>query len=119
MTVPVPIAEVLPLYGRTFFVTFASRYEPETMIRKTVYRCEGTCSQQIEIETEENIVRRVAFTGGCHGNTQGIAALVRGMRIDEAAARLKGIDCRGRGTSCPDQLARALERMQAPAESGD
>lgn len=54
------------------------------------------------------IIREVAFTGGCHGNTQGIAALVRGMRAEEAAERLGGIDCRGKGTSCPDQLSRAL-----------
>ena len=58
---------------------------------------------------EDGVIRHVAFTGGCHGNTQGIAALVRGMRAEEAVARLKGIDCRGRGTSCPDQLAKALE----------
>lgn len=78
---------------------------------KTTYSCTGTCSQAIEIEVEEGVIRQVNFVGGCHGNTQGIAALVRGMRAEEAVARLKGIDCRGRGTSCPDQLARALERM--------
>ena len=79
---------------------------------KTTYTCKGTCSQAIEIEVEEGVIRHVAFIGGCHGNTQGIAALVRGMRVEEAVARLKSIDCRGRGTSCPDQLARALEAMR-------
>ena len=80
------------------------------MIRKITHACEGTCSRQIEIEVEDGIVRSVAFTGGCHGNTQGIAALVRGMKASDAAARLAGIDCRGKGTSCPDQLARALKQ---------
>lgn len=79
------------------------------MIRKITHICRGTCSQQIDIELEDRTVRKVAFTGGCHGNTQGISALVCGMRIDEAVARLEGIDCRGRGTSCPDQLAQALK----------
>lgn len=79
------------------------------MIRKITHTCVGTCSRQIEIELEDGIVRSVAFTGGCHGNTQGVAALVRGMRAEEAAAKLEGIDCRGKGTSCPDQLARALK----------
>ena len=83
------------------------------MTRKLTYPCVGTCSKQIEIELEGDVIRSVEFAGGCHGNTQGIAALVEGMRAEEAVARLKGIDCRGRGPSCPDQLARALESMQA------
>ncbi|MBE5033167.1 TIGR03905 family TSCPD domain-containing protein [Gallalistipes aquisgranensis] len=69
----------------------------------------GVCSRRIEIETEDGVVREVAFTGGCNGNTQGISVLVRGMKVDEVIARLRGIDCKGKGTSCPDQLARALE----------
>lgn len=80
------------------------------MIRKITYPCAGTCSRQVDIEIDEqNIIRSVLFTGGCHGNTQGVAALVNGMKAEEAIARLEGIDCRGRGTSCPDQLARALK----------
>ncbi len=79
------------------------------MNKKISYACAGTCSKQVDIELEDGVIRHVAFTCGCHGNTQGIAALVRGMRAEEAVARLKGIDCRGRGTSCPDQLAKALE----------
>ena len=78
------------------------------MIRTIQYACQGTCSRAVEIDLDGDTVQRVAFVGGCDGNTQGVAALVRGMRIDEAIARLEGIDCRGRGTSCPDQLARAL-----------
>ena len=66
------------------------------MTRHISYPTLGTCSRQIDIELEDGIIRNVTFTGGCHGNTQGIAALVR------------GIDCRGKGTSCPDQLAKAL-----------
>ncbi|MDE6445734.1 MAG: TIGR03905 family TSCPD domain-containing protein [Alistipes sp.] len=80
------------------------------MTRKLTYPCVGTCSTQIAIELEGDTIRSVSFTGGCHGNTQGIAALVRNLPAAEAIARLKGIDCRGRGTSCPDQLARALEQ---------
>ena len=82
------------------------------MIRKITHTCVGTCSQRIEIELEADIVRNVAFVGGCDGNTQGVAALVRGMRVDDAISRLSGIDCRGRGTSCPDQLARALREAR-------
>jgi len=79
------------------------------MTKHITHICTGTCSQQIDIELEGEIIRDVAFTGGCHGNTQGVAALVRGMKAADAIARLEGIDCRGRGTSCPDQLARALK----------
>ena len=62
----------------------------------------------IDITLDGDTVAEVRFTGGCMGNTQGVAALVRGMKVTDAIARLEGIDCRGRGTSCPDQLARAL-----------
>ncbi|WP_290540763.1 TIGR03905 family TSCPD domain-containing protein [Alistipes sp.] len=80
------------------------------MIQKITHVCQGTCSRQIDIEVEEGIVRSVVFTGGCHGNLQGIAALVCGMTAAQVADRLEGIDCRGRGTSCPDQLAKALKK---------
>jgi len=76
------------------------------------YKTSGTCSQMIQIEAEDGIIRHVKFLGGCAGNTQGVARLAEGMAIDEAIRRLKGIQCRG-GTSCPDQLARALMEMQA------
>ena len=80
------------------------------MTRHISYPPLGTCSRQIDIELEDGIIRNVTFTGGCHGNTQGIAALVRGMKAADAIARLEGIDCRGKGTSCPDQLAKALRQ---------
>ncbi len=79
------------------------------MIQKITHRCQGTCSRQIDIEIEDGIVRKVVFTGGCDGNTKGVASLVRGMKVEEVIARLEGIDCHGKGTSCPDQLARALK----------
>lgn len=81
------------------------------MIRRITYPTSGTCSRQIDIELEDGIIRSVLFTGGCQGNTQGVAALVQGMKASDAIARLEGIDCRGRGTSCPDQLAKALRQM--------
>ena len=80
------------------------------MTRHLTHTCVGTCSRQIDIELDNDIIRSVRFTGGCDGNTQGVAALVRGMKVEEAIARLEGIDCLGRGTSCPDQLARALRQ---------
>lgn len=71
----------------------------------------GVCSRKINIEiSDDGIIESVRFTGGCNGNTSGISALVRGMKADEAIARLENIDCNGRGTSCPDQLARALKQ---------
>ena len=79
--------------------------------RASFLTCGVVCSQQIDIELEGDIIRRIQYTGGCHGNTQGLAALCVGMNKDEVIARLRGIDCGGRGTSCPDQLARALEML--------
>ncbi len=76
---------------------------------KYTYDTQGTCSSQISFELEDGIVKNVHFVRGCNGNTQGIAALVEGMRAEEVIKRLKGTNCNGRGTSCPDQLARALE----------
>ena len=73
------------------------------------YKTRGTCSTKINFDVIDGKVRNVVFTNGCHGNTQGVSALIEGMDIDEAISRIKGIDCRGRGTSCPDQLAKALE----------
>lgn len=80
------------------------------------YTTHGTCSQQILIDAEGDTIQSVQFIGGCTGNTQGVARLVQGMKIDEVIARCKGIQCRG-GTSCPDQLARALELMLAQREA--
>ena len=77
------------------------------------YTTHGTCSSAIDIEIDGDIIRDVAFSGGCHGNTQGLVALLRGMKVSDAIARLRGIDCKGRGTSCPDQLAQALESIES------
>lgn len=73
------------------------------------YKTKGVCSSEIQFEIEDGIVKSVQFVRGCPGNTFGLSALVQGMRIEEVISKLKGIDCRGRGTSCPDQLAKALE----------
>ena len=80
------------------------------MAKKFTYKTQGTCSKSIEIELEGDIVKSVRFEGGCHGNTQGIGLLTRGMQAADVIARLEGIDCKGRGTSCPDQLAQALRQ---------
>ncbi|SFT46786.1 uncharacterized protein TIGR03905 [Lachnospiraceae bacterium XBD2001] len=74
-----------------------------------VYQTKGTCSRAIQFEVDGDTIQSVQFVGGCDGNTQGVAALVKGMKVEDAIARLEGIDCRGRGTSCPDQLAKALK----------
>ena len=78
-----------------------------------VYKTKGVCSRSIEFEIEGDVVKSVKFNGGCNGNTQGIASLVQGMKVDDVIQRLKGTDCNGRGTSCPDQLAKALEEARA------
>lgn len=69
----------------------------------------GVCSRQITIEVNDGIIENVKFSGGCSGNTQGVAALVKGMSVEDAISRLEGINCNGKGTSCPDQLAKALK----------
>ena len=77
------------------------------------YKTQGVCSSLIDIEMNGNIIESVKFTGGCNGNLQGIAALVKGMSANEAISRLKGIRCGFKNTSCPDQLAKALESIVA------
>ncbi len=77
------------------------------------YKTRGTCASQITFEIEDNKVRNVRFTGGCSGNTQGVAALVDGMDVDEAISRMRGIRCGSKPTSCPDQLATALEQAKS------
>ena len=73
------------------------------------YKTSGTCSQQIIFDIEEGKIYNLHFIGGCNGNLQGIGKLVEGMNVDEVIARVEGISCGGRPTSCPDQLARALK----------
>ena len=73
---------------------------------------QGVCSTQIIVEVEDGIVKKLKVENGCHGNLQGIARLVEGMKVEEVIKRLEGIDCRGRGTSCPDQIAKALRKIK-------
>ncbi|MGI6238323.1 MAG: TIGR03905 family TSCPD domain-containing protein [Christensenellales bacterium] len=82
------------------------------------YQTRGTCASAIEIETQGDVVKSVRFVDGCRGNTQGLAALAAGMRLEDVIARCKGIKCRGE-TSCPDQLARALEMLAEHAKELD
>ena len=80
-------------------------------MKKTIeYKTQGTCSRGILIEVEDNVIVSCKFNGGCAGNTQGVSALVTGMKVDEAIKKLKGIKCGFKSTSCPDQLALALEK---------
>ena len=72
------------------------------------YKTHGTCSRMIILDTEDGIITDCKFVGGCAGNTQGVAALVKGMKVDDAIERMQGIKCGFKNTSCPDQLARAL-----------
>jgi uncharacterized protein (TIGR03905 family) len=76
------------------------------------YKTQGTCSREIDIEIKDGVIESVSFVGGCNGNLKGIGALVKGMTPDEVIARCKGISCGMKSTSCPDQLARALESMK-------
>ncbi len=75
------------------------------------YKTKGTCSRAINFEVEDGIVKNVQFVGGCAGNTIGIAKLVEGMKVEDVVERLNGIMCGFKSTSCPDQLARALEQI--------
>ena len=79
---------------------------------KTItYKTIGTCSQVIEVSGENGTVADVRFYGGCNGTLQGISKLVKGMKYEDVIARLKGISCNGKPTSCPDQLCRAIEEL--------
>ena len=71
----------------------------------------NVCSSQIDIAVKDGVILNVQYTNGCPGNTHGVSALVKGMKVTEAIERLDGIDCGGKGTSCPDQLARALKYL--------
>lgn len=76
------------------------------------FRPQGVCSSEMIIEVQNDIIKKVTIIGGCAGNTVGISQLIKGMNIDEAIKRLKGIPCGMKGTSCPDQLAIALEQIK-------
>jgi len=71
--------------------------------------CQEVCSQQIAVAVRDGVILEAQFVGGCSGNTQGIASLVRGMKVDDAIQRLEGIQCGMKPTSCPDQLSRVLK----------
>ena len=73
------------------------------------YRPHGVCARGISFDIEDNIVKNVTFSGGCSGNTQGVAKLAEGMTADEIIEKLSGIRCGFKGTSCPDQLAKAVQ----------
>lgn len=76
------------------------------------YKTSGTCSREIIFEIEDGKVKNLRFVGGCNGNLQGIGALVEGMNVTDVIARVEGISCGGRPTSCPDQLAKALKEAK-------
>ena len=76
-----------------------------------IYKTQGTCSKEIEFDIEDNKIYNVKFLGGCNGNLQGIAALVEGQELDTVIDKIKGIKCGFKQTSCPDQLAKALEEV--------
>ena len=78
---------------------------------KTNYKTSGTCATSINLDIEGGVIKEVAFNQGCNGNGKAISALVQGMNAAEAIKRLKGINCKTRGTSCGDQLARAIEEQ--------
>lgn len=79
------------------------------------YKTKGTCSRSITFEVEDGLVKNVQFFGGCNGNLQGIGALVEGMKIEDVIAKIEGIKCGMKSTSCPDQLAQALKEAKANA----
>ena len=80
------------------------------------YQPQGVCSRRMLIQVEDGVVQDLQVIGGCHGNLQGISALVRGMKVEDVVARLSGIRCGTKPTSCPDQLSKALEQAMHGAE---
>lgn len=84
-----------------------------------IYKTKGTCAREIQIETDGNIITNVTFVGGCNGNTQGISRLVKGMSIQDVISKTEGINCNGKGTSCPDQLSKALKEILAKQNGGN
>ena len=85
-----------------------------------LYQTRGTCSRLIDIDLDGDMIKSVQFVGGCDGNTQGISRLVAGNDIRTVIDLLEGIDCGGKGTSCPDQLAKALKKaLKKRSENAD
>ena len=79
---------------------------------KKVYQTKGVCSREISFDYENGRIYNLSFVGGCNGNLKAISRLCEGRKLDEVIEALSGIDCRGRGTSCPDQLAKVLEKIK-------
>ena len=75
------------------------------------YDPRGVCSRHMEIDVEDGVIQAVRVTGGCNGNLQGVSALLKGMKVEDAIARMEGIHCGMKPTSCPDQLAQALKNL--------
>ena len=75
------------------------------------YKTRGTCARAVIVDVEDGVITDCEFVGGCSGNTQGVASLVKGMKVEDAVSKIKGIKCGMKSTSCPDQLARALEEI--------
>ena len=84
----------------------------EKRMKSIMYKTSGTCSKFIELEAEDGVLTRAVVVGGCNGNLQGICKLITGMRLDDVKAKLGGIRCGGRPTSCPDQIAKAIEELE-------
>ncbi|MFI3331417.1 MAG: TIGR03905 family TSCPD domain-containing protein [Rikenellaceae bacterium] len=82
------------------------------MANKFSFTPQGVCARNIELEVEDGVITALTFTGGCNGNLKGIKSLVMGMKTEDVIAKLKGIECGARATSCPDQLAKALESIK-------
>ena len=82
------------------------------MTKEWIYRPTGVCAREMRITVTNGVIDDIAIVGGCDGNLKGISSLLRGMSAEEAAARLEGITCGRKPTSCPDQIARALRQMQ-------
>ena len=83
-------------------------------MKELIYPTHGTCSKAIRVVlNDDNVIEEVQFVGGCHGNTQGICALIKGQKAEDIIGRVKGISCNGRPTSCPDQLSIALAQAMA------
>ena len=100
-----------------FFFVLLQQKQEIMKTKHVQYETQGTCSKMIDVTADENnVIQQVFFLGGCNGNLQGVSQLVRGQHIDDVIKRLDGIRCGTKGTSCPDQLCRALEQKHRPNE---
>ena len=96
-----------------FFFVLLQQKQEIMKTKHVQYETQGTCSKMIDVTADENnVIQQVFFLGGCNGNLQGVSQLVRGQQIDNVIKKLDGIRCGTKGTSCPDQLCRALEQLK-------